>query len=70
MPSLDILASVAAAERTREGKVVLYHIASGRKYERAEDSAADMLASGEFRITKDAPAPAPEPVVARRKGAK
>lgn len=70
MPLSETNASVAAAERTREGKVVLYHIASGRKYERYEDSAADMLASGEFRVTKDAPPPVAEPVVRRAKGVK
>lgn len=67
----------ATAQRTADGRVVLYAIATGARYTRLDDQAADLLASGAF--TTDDPAgilalapavpvtpAAPEPVRRRR----
>ncbi|MBA3890496.1 MAG: hypothetical protein H0X64_08190, partial [Gemmatimonadaceae bacterium] len=55
---LELLAQIAAEEIATaladaarvDGKVVLYHRESRRKYVRAEDSASDMLRSGDFVV--------------------
>jgi hypothetical protein len=52
---------LAHAERTATGRVVLYAIATGNRYERGDEQARDMLASGQFALAQDAPVRTPEP---------
>lgn len=48
---------LAHAERTATGRVVLYAVGSGKRYERGDDQARDMLASGQFALRHQPPAP-------------
>lgn len=66
----------ATAQRTADGRVVLYAIATGARYTRQDDQAADLLASGAFTtddpkgtpaITASVPVDPPAPVPPRKR---
>ena len=53
----------ATAQRTPDGRVVLYAIATGARYTRQDDQAADLLASGAFTTDDPKGQPAVTPAV-------
>ena len=47
---------IPAENRLPNGRVVVWSVTTGGRYERGEDQAQTLLATGLFRLTKEAPA--------------
>lgn len=61
---------LAGAARTASGRVILYAVATGARYERGDEQAAEMVRSGAFAVThpdERTPVPAPVPAAPSRK---
>jgi hypothetical protein len=48
---------IPPANRLPNGRVIVYSVTTGGRYERLEDQARTLLATGLFRLTKDAVEP-------------